>query len=86
MGRSTTRHNADGSKTLYLHVFKSPDGGKLTVKSLKSRPEKATILGQDNPLTISGKEGAWAIQLPDGPLSPFATVVALTFKDQPIVE
>lgn len=85
-GRSTTRRNADGSTTLYLHVFKSPDGGKLTVNSLKSRPEKASVLGQGKPLAISGKEGAWTIQLPDGPAAPFATVVALRFKDQPVVE
>jgi len=85
-GRSTTRHNADGTTTLYLHVFEVPEDGALTVNSLDTRPHSATVLGHDGALTISGSQGAWVVQLPEEALNPIATVVALNFKNPPIIK
>jgi alpha-L-fucosidase len=85
-GRSTTRREADGTTRLYLHVFSRPEGGKLTVNGLATRPEQAAVLGQPGDLTISGQAGAWTLQLPDGPLDPIATVITLTFKGEPAIQ
>jgi alpha-L-fucosidase len=84
-GRSTTRQAADGSTRLYLHVFAQPADGKLTIKGLVNRPESAAILGQPANLEVSGKEGAWTVQLPSSAANPIATVVALTFKGSPAI-
>ena len=85
-GRSTTRHNPDGSTRIYLHVFSPPADAKLTLRGLATRPDAATILGQSNPLELSGKPGAWTIQLPATALDPIATVVALDFKSEPVIQ
>jgi alpha-L-fucosidase len=84
-GRSTTRHHTGGRTTIYLHVFKHPDHGRLMVKSLMSRPENAGILGRSDMLVVSGSEGAWTIQLPDDCLDPSAMVVALEFNGKPVI-
>jgi alpha-L-fucosidase len=80
-GRSTTRRTSNGNTSVYLHVFAKPEDGKIAVRGLVNRPESASILGQPGNLEISGKEGAWAIQIPA--TNPIATVVALTFKGTP---
>ena len=85
-GRSTTRRNADGGPTIYLHIFKRPEGGKLTVSGLVDRPIKARILGKRGSLKISGAAGAWTIQLPGKPANSIAEVVALTLKGHPRME
>jgi alpha-L-fucosidase len=85
-GRSTTRHHKDGSTTIYLHVFNPPDGGKLVVNSLKTRPDKAVILGRTGTLEITGSEAAWTISYPAAEQDPVATVVALTFRGKPEFE
>jgi alpha-L-fucosidase len=85
-GRSTTRKLPDGSTRVYLHVFKHPDGGKLTVNGLVNRPVSATILGKSESLEVSGKENSWSVQLPEKTLDPIATVVVLSFKDKPTIK
>jgi len=85
-GRSTTRHNADGTTHLYLHLFSRPEDGKLTVNGLATRPEKAAIPGRTGDLAISGQPGAWTLQLPGGPLDPIATVVTLSFTGEPEIQ
>jgi alpha-L-fucosidase len=85
-GRSTTRHNADGTTTVYLHVFQRPEGGKLIIKDLVTRPEKAALRGHESMLEISGTAGEWTIQLPEGPLDPIAAVVSLSFKERPEIK
>jgi len=85
-GRSTTRHLPDGGTRIYLHIFSRPDGGMIMVKDLADRPVTATILGGATELEISGQEGAWTVKLPDGPIDPIATVVALAFKSVPGVK
>jgi alpha-L-fucosidase len=85
-GRSTTRRNADGSTTVYLHIFKQPKDGNLTVSGLMTRPDEASILGQPGKLEITGKAGAWTIQVPASAAAPVATVVALSIKGDPNVE
>lgn len=79
-GRSTTRQLPDGGTCIYLHLFSRPEDGKIMVNDLLTRPIKASILGSSRELTISGEEGAWTVQLPDGPIEPLATVISLTFE------
>ncbi len=86
-GRSTTRRMPNGSTRIYLQIFKLPQDGKLAIKGLVSRPEDdATILGKPGKLTLSGKEGAWTLQVPPDSKDPIATVVTLTFKGKPVIE
>ena len=85
-GRSTTRHNPDGSSCVYLHIYSQPADGKITLPGLTTRPDSAAILGQDGALAISGQAGGWTIQLPATPLDPIATVVAVNFKGEPAIE
>ena len=85
-GRSTTRHNPDGTARVYLHVFSQPKGAKLSLPGLTTRPDSASILGQSETLDVSGQPGAWTIQLPPTPPDPIATVVALTFKSDPAIQ
>jgi alpha-L-fucosidase len=79
-GRSTTRREDTGETCLYLHLFSRPEGGQLKVRGLWNRPEHLRILGQTDEPAVSGKPGAWVIQLPDIPLNPLATVVSFTFQ------
>ena len=85
-GRSTTKRLENGGTRVYLHLFSRPQGGKLVVSNLVNRPDEASILGQSGKLAVSGEKGAWTIQLPDGPLDPIATVIALTFPGEPTIE
>ena len=85
-GRSTTRRNPDGRTRVYLHMFKRPEGGKLTIPGLTSRPASASLLETGTKLTVSGKENDWSIQLPEGPLNPIAAVIALDFRSAPTLQ
>ena len=85
-GRSTTRRSPNGKTLLYLHVFSRPDDGKLIVTGLSNKPSAATLLGRSGDLALTGKPGAWTIQLPDAPLDPIASVVVLTLKDAPVIQ
>jgi hypothetical protein len=79
-GRSTTRSDPKGHTRVYLHVFSRPEGGKLAVTGIQSRPDGAVILGKPGTkLPVTGQAGEWIIQLPESPLDPLATVVALDF-------
>jgi alpha-L-fucosidase len=85
-GCSTTRHSKDGSVKIYLQIFKRPEGGKLVVENLMTRPKDVMVLGQSAKLNITGKEGMWNLQLPaSGGDSP-ATVVVLSFDREPVVK
>jgi alpha-L-fucosidase len=85
-GRSTTRRMDDGTTRLYLHLYQLPEAGTLMVRCLTSKPVKAALLGYPKTLAISGKPGAWRIQLPKTSLTPFAAVIALTIEGEPVFE
>jgi hypothetical protein len=85
-GRSTTHRNPDGRTRIYLHIFKRPEGGKLSIPGLTTRPGAASLLGTSTKLTISGKENDWSIELPEGTLNPIAAVVALDFRSAPTLQ
>ena len=84
-GRSTTRRSPQGGGVIYLHVFSRPQDGKLTLSGLATPPDAAAILGKSGKLAVAGSPGAWSVQLPENLADPIATVVALTFKQFPVL-
>ncbi|MDP3849130.1 MAG: alpha-L-fucosidase [Luteolibacter sp.] len=85
-GRSTTAVADDGGTRIYVHLFSLPTDGKIILTDLVTRPDGATLLGKDTPLEISGEEGAWSIQLSPADMHPIATVIALNFPGNPIIQ
>jgi len=78
-GRVTRAMNADQSDRLYLHVFDWPKDGKLRLSGLISQPRAVQILGQRtrNLWTFDQDGDAWVFNLPEQPLDPACTVVAV---------
>jgi len=85
-GRSTTRTSDSGATRVYLHVFNRPESGKLVIKGLLEKPEKATLLGSSEPLTASLDAGACTIDLPATLPDPICSVIALDFKKSPAIK
>ena len=78
-GRVTRAMNADQSDRLYLHVFDWPKDGKLRLSGLISQPRAVQILGQRtrNLWTFDQDGDSWVFNLPEQPLDPACTVVAV---------
>ena len=78
-GRVTRAVNPDKSDRLYLHVFDWPKDGKLRLSGLISQPRAVQILGQRtrNLWTFDQAGDAWVFNLPEQPLDPACTVVAV---------
>ena len=78
-GRVTRARNPDGSDRLYLHVFDWPAGGKLRLAGLLTAPTAVQILGQrTRNLWPSEQSGDTTVfSLPEAPLDPVCTVVAV---------
>ena len=71
-------------KTVYLHVFKVPDGNKLVLADLKPKVLKAAIHGgAEIPFTQKGEH--LELTLPTDKQDPLCTVVELSV-DSPITE
>jgi alpha-L-fucosidase len=78
-GRCTKKINESGG-TLYLHVFKWPEDGKLTVPGLKNSIEAAYLLANPDrtPLKTAGIEGGGVtIDLPGQAPSPISSTIVL---------
>ncbi|WP_297508601.1 alpha-L-fucosidase [uncultured Caulobacter sp.] len=85
-GRSTTRVNADGSTSVYLHVFDWPADGVLRVPGLKDTPRSARILGAgDKVVARPGGDGV-VLTLPKAAPDADASVIRLDYRAKPRVE
>jgi len=85
-GRVTQKTAPDGSSTLYLHLFRRPAHGTLTVNGLMSEPDAAYLLAAAAPrrsLLAACSDQALVVQLPDAPFDTVATVVALRYRTAP---
>ena len=82
-GRVTRAVNPDKSDRLYLHVFDWPKDGKLRLSGLISEPRTVQILGQrtKNLWTFNQDAEAWVFNLPEQPLDPACTVVAVDLAE-----
>jgi alpha-L-fucosidase len=84
-GRCTQKkHGAD--TTLYLEAFEWPKDGKLWVSGLANKIVSASLL--DDPghlLTLTAKNGEFAIRVPSEPPNAICPVVALEIQGAPVV-
>jgi alpha-L-fucosidase len=80
-GRSTTKDH-----TLYLHIFNWPQDRKLPVPGLVSRAQKIYPLADPQmELSCDYQAGKAVISLPEKELTPYVSVLALEFPDEPEV-
>ncbi len=80
-GRSTTK-----GSILYLHVFDWPSEGTLVVPGLVSQAQKIYPLREpETELRCDYRPGTAVISLPDKPLDPYVTVIAMEFSGDPDV-
>lgn len=63
-GACTQKNHADGSCSLYLHIFEPPTNGYLELNGLSNKDFTATVLGSDTPLTSKQSLNALRIKLP----------------------
>jgi alpha-L-fucosidase len=84
-GRCTQKkHGAD--TTLFLHVFDWPKDGKLWVSGLANKVVSASLLEDPGHLlTLTVKNGEFAIRVPSDPPDPICSVIALDIQGAPIV-
>ncbi len=73
---------------LYLHVFRWPAEGKLTVPGLRNRVDSAVLLGdpRGNPLPLERKGEDWVVSLPEKAPDQVDSVVVLHIRGAPDVD
>ncbi|MBE9661960.1 alpha-L-fucosidase [Mucilaginibacter myungsuensis] len=84
-GRATTRHEANGNTTLYLHVYNWPTDGKLMVTGLQNEAISAKLLANGKALTTSKTDGNLYVNVPANASDENATVIKLLIKGKPDV-
>jgi alpha-L-fucosidase len=84
-GRCTVKAH-DGGSTLYLHVFNWPKNKVLRVPGLRNKVNSARVLGQDGDLEVRGKPNGVEVVLPEAPLDPIDTVVALEVEGPLVIK
>jgi alpha-L-fucosidase len=86
-GRCTTKVTADGA-TLYLHVFRWPQGGKLFVPGLKNEVQGAYLLADPSqqPLTTLSSAAGLNLSVPTTASDPISSTIVLRIKGPPDVE
>ncbi len=84
-GRITRKTMENGATRLYLHVFDWPKDGALRLSGLLSRPSAVQILGQRtrNLWPFEQEDDVTIFRLPEQPLDPIATVVAVDLEPGP---
>ena len=81
-GRCTVKGN-----TLYLHIFDWPADGRLIVPGLVSSPEQAYLLADcGQQLNVTLHENSAVVAVPQHPIDPIISVLALEFNDEPKIK
>ena len=70
------RYTAKPGK-VYVHIFDWPKDGKLTLGEMKDAPQRAYLLADRKPLTVTRGDAGVVVQLPNIPASAIATVLVL---------
>ena len=70
------RYTAKPGK-VYVHIFDWPKDGKLTLAEMKDAPQRAYLLADRKPLTVTRGDAGVVVQLPNIPASAIATVLVL---------
>lgn len=79
-GRSTTKGNV-----IYLHVFDSPQDGRLVVPGLRTPINRASLLVSGQSLAVTRRGTDYLVRVPIKAPDPVATVVKLEFDHPPVV-
>jgi len=82
-GRCTQKALSGGKTRLFLHVFERPSDGRLILPGLANQLIKASLLDGGKVLDFSTGKNTVAINLPEGPLNPHATVIVVDIKGKP---
>lgn len=78
-GRVTMRSNADGTTTLYAHVWEWPADGKILLPTLKGEPTGGRLLANGTAVTAAPSEKGLELTLPGEAPDPDVSVVRLDF-------
>lgn len=84
-GRCTTKEQADGNTTLYLHVFDWPTNGELVVPGLDNAVVSAKMLANGSTLKAKKTADGVSITVPAAALNENSTVIKLLIKGKPKV-
>lgn len=78
-GRTTQKQTADGSTTLYLHVWNWPEDGKLLLAPLQEKPVSGRLLATGAPVSAVSTPAGLVVTLPGHAPDADVSVVALQF-------
>ncbi len=81
-GRCTQKESPEGGTLLFLHVFDWPEDGQLNVPLLGGEATKATMLANDQELTLQPMGDHWRISLPEESPDPICAVIQLELTDK----
>jgi len=84
-GRCTTKEQADGNTTLYLHVFDWPTNGELVVPGLDNAVISVKMLANGTALKSKKTADGVSITVPATATNENATVIKLLIKGRPKV-
>jgi alpha-L-fucosidase len=79
-GRCTSRANAGGGTTVYLHVFSWPGAGKLVVPGWRSGVVIATLKATGKELPVETGPGGLSVILPATPPDRISSTIVLEVK------
>ena len=79
-GRITQKANADGTTTLFLHVWDWPADGKLLLPTLQATPTSALVLATGKRASAKPSADGLVVRLPDAATDADVSIVKLTFN------
>jgi alpha-L-fucosidase len=79
-GRTTQKSHADGSVTLYLHIWDWPADGKIVLPGLHDIPASGRMLTDGKMVTASDSAAGLVVHLPPTAMNSPITVAALEFS------
>jgi hypothetical protein len=81
----TFGHVSRKGNRLYLHVFRWPTDGQITLSGLKTPIAKASLLATGEALECAAAGSSdWAIAAPGKPLDPVNTVIVVETDGEPV--
>jgi alpha-L-fucosidase len=84
-GRVTQKANADGTTTLFLHVWDQPADGRLLLPTLQTEPSSARILASDKHASTELSSDGLVVLLRDAAPDPDVSIIKLTFQNPLVI-
>lgn len=83
-GGATLRDEGEKGCKLYLHFFESP-GTSLVLPDLITQPLEAKLMGTETQIPVSGRLGAWKLDLSKVPYDGGVSVVEVKLPTRPVI-